>query len=72
VDPQKRLTAEQILSHSWLETESKTDLLPAATKYFNARERFRKAGNAVIGLQRLKRASGENLENTPELPHANA
>jgi serine/threonine protein kinase len=59
VDPSKRLSAKELLSHPWIfksdESLSEKDLkgTQLELKRFNARRRFKAAVNAVLAAQRL-------------------
>lgn len=62
-DPKSRLTAEEILQHPWIIGEGtpqkQLDQVPDKIKEYNAKLRFRKAGLAIIGLQRLNKMFGQ-------------
>ncbi|TPX67590.1 hypothetical protein SpCBS45565_g03692 [Spizellomyces sp. 'palustris'] len=56
-DPTRRATAKDALTHPWLETESRVDLMPIVKKNFNARKTFKKAVLAVNTINRVAKAS---------------
>ncbi|KND03276.1 CAMK/CAMK1 protein kinase [Spizellomyces punctatus DAOM BR117] len=56
-DPTRRATAKDALTHPWLETESRVDLMPMVVKNFNARKTFKKAVLAVNTINRVAKAS---------------
>ena len=56
LEPSARMTAHQAMQHPWLRTKSNTDILPASKKYVHAKK-FKKAGMAIIGVNRLKKMS---------------
>ena len=58
-DPKDRLNAEEILQHPWIMGDGTpqkelTDI-PDKIKEYNAKMRFRKAGQAIIALGRLNK-----------------
>lgn len=74
IDPNKRPTAEEALSHKWLAddtphfvpdpespTGGPTNLLPAIQKQFNAKKTFRKAVLSIVASSRLSNLTGHPL-----------
>jgi serine/threonine protein kinase len=59
VNPEQRMTAKVALTHPWLKTQVKVDLLPNVKKNFNARKTFKKAVLAVTALNKVQ--SNRNL-----------
>lgn len=53
VNPNKRMTAHEALSHPWLETTSTVDVLPNVRKNFNPKRTFKKAVLAVQSLNKM-------------------
>jgi len=58
-DPKERLKADEILQHPWMTGEStpqkELDEVANKIKEYNAKTRFRKAGQAIIALTRLNK-----------------
>lgn len=58
-EPSKRLNAEQILCHPWILGEGAPDTelkdVPEKIKEYSARNRLRKAAQAVIAIQRINK-----------------
>lgn len=58
IDPQKRMTAHEALSHEWIagpaHGRGDEDLLPAVKKNFNARRTLHKAIDTVRAINQLR------------------
>ena len=62
-DPAERLNAEQILSHEWIVEQGVNNCLdevPSKIKEYNAKQRLKKAGQAIIAVQRLSKLLGSS------------
>lgn len=60
-DPKERLNADQILSHQWivdLGNNNNLSEVPAKIKEYTAKMRLKKAGQAIIAVQRLNKLLG--------------
>jgi len=60
-NPGERLNAEQILAHPWIVDQgANNDLneVPAKIKEYTAKMRLKKAGQAIIAVQRLNKLLG--------------
>ena len=71
-NPNKRITASEALTHPWLETQSKFDVLPNVRKNFNPKRTFKKAVLAVQSIRKLQQSlssvngSKEKVDDTSE------
>lgn len=58
VDPAKRLNAEQIMAHPWIQGENtprnQLPNVPEKMKEYNAKRRFKRAGYLVVAANRFK------------------
>jgi len=69
LDPQKRLTADQVQVHEWIQTAGDHTLAGAKTqlKKYNASRKLRKAALGIIAQQRMEKALKElRLKSEPE------
>lgn len=58
-DPKQRIDADGILNHPWIINQGNPDNnlpdVPAKMKEYNARQKMKKAGNAIIAINRLSK-----------------
>lgn len=61
VDVDKRPTAEELLKHPWLQLDKaqleQINIDTAALKEFNAKRKLKVAAKAVVGINRMKKAT---------------
>jgi len=63
VDPSGRMTANEVLSHGWLQTQSERDITPVLTKLrgYQARRRLKKGVLAVQGAVFLQKGASQRI-----------
>ena len=52
VDPKKRITAKDVLSHEWMKNQIKTNIDTNQLKKYNAARKLKKAAQKLMKLQK--------------------